>query len=510
MGKPILMTLIKFLIAFALAVLLPLVARAGQWAEVGDKQLREDVELLHDVGIINGPVLSWPLPWGQIAEEVTQASTASDISPFLQAAARRVAARMNQRRSEGLRPDVEIKLQVTNGETLVRDFSDSARSNADASIRFENSFENTTLVYGIGYQDNQTYQGTKFGGKVVFDNLYVTQKVGNWLFYGGTVEQWWGPSGEQSLMMSNSARPYPKIGFKRIETDPFESKWLSWIGPWRFEASAGVLTGPRQDYQNVLVLSQRVEVEPFKHFQLSVSRFAQVCGKNNPTGLPDRKCSFGTILKSLALTGSANSGTVATDSSNSGAEIDMRYARPIGNVVMAAFIHLYAEDSAFTATSQMAGVSVTGHTEGLGTWKIGAEAADTLAFRTHDFAFGTRTPGDSYLNAVYNDGYSYRGKPIAFSLDGDSRLLSLYGSLTTKRNWRYSGAFRYADINLFNTLNYRISKSREKIWIGEAGLTVPTKYGDFDIKSRFQSDSPNTFGRKVTKSQIEAGWVVGF
>jgi hypothetical protein len=504
------MFLIRLFVTLAFAALLPVTALAGQWAEVGDKQLREDVELLHDVGIIQGPVLSWPLPWGQIAEEVTQASTAGDISPFLQAAARRIAARMQQRRNEGLTPDIEIKLQTTNGEALVRDFSDSTRSKADASVRFENSFDNTTLVYGIGYQDNQTYQGTKFGSKLVFDNVYVTQKVGNWLFYGGTVEQWWGPSGEQSLMMSNSARPYPKIGFKRIETDPFDSKWLRWIGPWRFEASAGVLTGPRQDYQNVLLLNQRLELEPFQHFQLSLSRFAQICGKRNPAGLPDRKCGFSTLLKSIVLTGSANTGTVATDSSNSGASIDMRYARPIGNVVMALFVHLYAEDSAFTATSQMAGVNFTGHSESIGTWKLGAEAADTLAFRTHDFTFGTRSPSTTYVNFVYTDGYNYRGKPIGFSLDGDSRLFSLYGSVAKSNNVRYNSAIRYADINLFDTSNYRISKNREKIWLGEIGVAVPTRFGDIEVHARFQSDTPNTPKQKLSKGQIEMEWKMNF
>jgi hypothetical protein len=504
------MILIRFLAALALAALLPATALAGQWAEVGDKQLREDVELLHDVGIIQGPVLSWPLPWGQIAEEVTQASTAGDISPFLQAAARRVVARMDQRRNEGLTPDVEIKLQATNGEALVHDFSDNARSKADASVRFENNFENTTLIYGIGYQQNQTYQGTKFGSQVTFDNVYITQKIGNWLFYAGTVEQWWGPSGEQSLMMSNSARPYPKIGFKRIETDAPESKWLHWIGPWRFEATAGVLTGPRQDYQNVILLSQRLEVEPFRHFQLSVSRFAQICGKNNPAGLPNRRCGLSTILKSLVLTGSANSGTIDTDSSNSGAAIDLRYARPIGNVVMALFVHSYAEDSPFTAISRMAGVSLTGHAEGLGTWKLGAEAADTLAFRTHDAPFGTRTPGDTYINAVYTEGYSYRGKPIAFSLDGDSQLYSIYGSVITARNWRYSAALRYAEVNVSNTILFHISNNLEKIWIGEASLMLPTKYGDIYTKARFQTDSPDTSQRKSMMGQFEIGWTMNF
>lgn len=74
------------------ALLITTPSLAAPWAEVGDKRLREDVELLMDVGIVPGPTLSWPLPWAQISEPVLAASQASDISPFLQAAARRGAA----------------------------------------------------------------------------------------------------------------------------------------------------------------------------------------------------------------------------------------------------------------------------------------------------------------------------------------------------------------------------------------------------------------------------------
>jgi hypothetical protein len=494
----------NIIVAWVTAALMPTTTFAAQWAEVGDKQLREDVELLHDVGIIRGPVLSWPLPWEQIAAEVTEASTASDISPFLQTAARRVAARMNQRRHEGLRPDVEVELRATNSETLVRDFSDSARSKADASVRFEHGFENTTIVYGVGYQNNQTYQGTKFGSKVVFDNLYVSQKVGNWLFYGGTVEQWWGPSGEQSLMMSNSARPYPKIGFKRIETTPFESKWLSWIGPWRIESSLGVQTGPRNDFQNPLLFSQRLEVQPFKHFQMGLTRINQLCGKTRP-------CGTSTFFKALLpVTGNVNTGIASTDFINSVASMDFKYARPIGNVVLSSYVQLFAEDSVFESVSGSAGFGVTGYSEGMGQWRVGAEAMDTYALRVFDTVDKGRQPGSTYLNSVYTDGFSYRGKPMGSNLDGDSRLYSIFGSVTTAKNWRFSGALRYADINLFSRPSYRISDNREEIWIGEAGLALPTKVGDIDVKAQFQTDSPDTPNAKRGKARVELGWKINF
>jgi hypothetical protein len=486
------------------AMLLSSAALAGHWAEVGDKQLREDIELLHDVGIIKGPVLSWPLPWEQIAEDVNDASRSEEISAFLQLAAKRVHARMGQRANTGLTPNAEISLQMTSDEALVRDFSSSARNEADIRLRLENNFETTSIVYGIGYHGDQTYQGIRYGSKVGFDNVYITQKLGNWLFYAGTVEQWWGPSGEQSLIMSNTARPYPKIGFKRIATDPFESKWLNWIGAWRIESSIGLQDGPRNDFQNPILFSQRLEIQPFKHFQMGLTRINQLCGKSRP-------CSVSTFFKAfLPVTGNVNTGIANTDFVNSVASMDFRYGRPIGNIALSTYIQLFAEDSVFESISGLVGVGLTGHTEKLGLWRIGAEALDTYALRVFDTIDKGRQGGSTYLNFVYRDGFSYRGKPIGSSVDGDSRLYSLFGSITTSKNSRWSGAIRYADINLFSQPLYRISDSREKIWIGETGLQLPTRFGDINLKVRFQTDSPDTPGRKAAKSQAEFGWTMNF
>ncbi len=485
-------------------------ATASQWAEVGDKQLREDVEILHDAGVLQGPVLSWPLPWEQIAEDATQASTADDISPFLQAAARRIVARYQEHRERGLHPNVEIKLQASNGASLVKDFSGGVRSKAGASARFEHGWDNTTVVYGIGYQQSQVFESQKYGGHVVADNIYVSKKLGNWIFFAGTPEEWWGPSGEQSLSLSNTARPYPKAGFKRASAEPFESRWLHWLGYYRFEATAGVLTGPRHDYQNNYILSQRLELQPFNSFQIALTKTTQICGKKNPAGLPDRKCGLSVIAKSLVLVGSANSGKLATDSSNSGASIDLRYGRPVGNVNFNFYSQFFAEDSPFDAVSKLAGISFAGHTVGLGSWKIGAEAIDTAAIRLLQPGLPRRQLGTTYLNFVYTDGFSFRGQPLGASIDGDANMVSAYGSLTDKYNRRWSGAIRYIDLNISNTLNYRISQNREHIWFGEAGVVWPTLYGDVNLKARVQSDSPNTPGRKVARTEAEAGWTVRF
>ena len=91
------------------------------------------------------------------------------------------------------------------------------------------------------------------------------------------------------------------------------------------------------------------------------------------------------------------------------------------------------------------------------------------------------------------------------SLDGDSRLFSVTASLTDKKNRRYYGAVRKADINVTDTARYRISQNNENMWIGEAGVEWPTRWGDVRVEGRLQTDAPNTPNRSPLKGQLEVG-----
>jgi len=51
--------------------LLPL--SASPWAEVGDNQLRADIELLQSAGVIEDITTQWPLPWSSLLGDLSQA-----------------------------------------------------------------------------------------------------------------------------------------------------------------------------------------------------------------------------------------------------------------------------------------------------------------------------------------------------------------------------------------------------------------------------------------------------
>ncbi len=47
-----------------------LAANASPWAEVGDSQLRSDIEILAAANVIDGITTHWPLPWAGIVSRL--------------------------------------------------------------------------------------------------------------------------------------------------------------------------------------------------------------------------------------------------------------------------------------------------------------------------------------------------------------------------------------------------------------------------------------------------------
>ncbi len=66
-------------------------ALAGPWAEVGDAQLRSDVDLLAAAGVIDDITMQWPLPWGGVLNRLD--GDWADQPDFIRDAALRVRTR---------------------------------------------------------------------------------------------------------------------------------------------------------------------------------------------------------------------------------------------------------------------------------------------------------------------------------------------------------------------------------------------------------------------------------
>lgn len=469
-------------------------AQASPWAEGGDRQFRQDIEMLKAARIIRGPINAWPLPWAQIDNGIAF-NEGVVLPPHLAAALARVKAHsdMAQRRTV-----YEFKAAGTTDPQLVRDFGGGARENADVSVRATHDVGPLYLSYGAGYRNGQ--RGKDFH----LEPSYAAVQIGNWALYGGYVEQWFGPGHDGALLFSNSARPFPKVGIKRLSPDPIPLPVLKWLGPIRLDVFAGVLTEKR-DFDNTGIIGIRVAFEPVDGLEIGLNRGLQLCGRGRP-------CGASTIGNALIGFGNAdNTGTV-NEPGNQLAGFDLSFTRQFGSVTAQFYAEAEAEDEDNLLVEQfarLAGIALSGPVGKNGaSWNANLEVTDTLGAKL----FGSgEFPGSVYNNFIYTDGFTYKREPIGYSLDGDTRTITLAGAVNDTKNRRWYASLR--DIDLFASNSpalvpggeprNRVTRNRETIQIATVGVEWPSQFGDIRVEGRLQNDGPDTPGTSKLTPALE-------
>ena len=469
-------------------------AGASPWLEIGDKRMRSDVELLADAGVVAGPTSVWPLPWAQISRGLDGADRALML-PHVRAAYDRMQALSDYDLDERLK--FSATLRAASAPSLRRDFSDRARDEADVIVSAASTVGRVHANLSLNVRDAPNEN------RVTLDGSYLAVAFGDWAVYGGQMDLWWGPSMEGSVLLSNNARPLRKIGLTRLVAEPFESRWLSWIGPWRFDGFVGRMSGVRSDvFKKPLLIGLRGTFEPVDGLEIGLSRLLQLCGRGRP-------CGFSTFLDSLVPIGQSDNTGTFSEPGNQGAGYELRYHWAMGQTHANAYVQGFAEDTLFEVLSLQVGASLTGPSD-WGTWRVNIEAVDTHGRTFSKNGFNERQDGATYTHFIYLDGLAFKDRPLGFSLDGDAKLVTASASLTDAQNRYWYATAGRADINVTDTAIYRVSQNREQLWLGEAGVSWPTDVGDISVELRGYSDSPNTPGRRDADVQAELRWSLYF
>ncbi|WP_168146378.1 capsule assembly Wzi family protein [Solimonas marina] len=411
----------------AALLLLSNAARATPWLEAGDNGLRSDVELLASHGLINALVTSWPLPAGQFsALDDTQRLANEPL--FIQQAAARVRAALQ-------RSDLDPQLNVrgTSHPAVVRSFQTTARADVD--------------VWGqalaiAGPVDGQLRVGLRADGDlhhsdVVLDGSYLTTHFGNALVYGGWIDEWNGPGWISSLILSNNARPFPKVGIKRDDPHAFETRWLHWLGPWQADFFVGLLDDKERLDDNTAFGNLRLSINPLHGLEIAVQRSVEFCGHGhqcNPVNAAfhlyndDRR----------------------QNSTNEEATIELQYRGRIGALSFSPYFQMMNEDTGpFTHayTSYLSGLSLVGTRGANGDlWRVVFEFADSVA-TINAFDFSESFHGIAYGNAGYPDGFRYHDRTLGFSLDSDSKLVTMQLMFQHHDGWRLTLAVHRAMVS---------------------------------------------------------------
>ena len=236
----------------------------------------------------------------------------------------------------------------------------------------------------------------------------------------------------------------PAIALDRAVSDPFETKWLSWIGPWRLTTFMGRMEGDREDYDHPLLFGMRLSARPLDGLEISVERTAQWCGEG-------RSCTWDDFWNLFIGNDNAGENVAAEDEpGNQLASWDVRWASPIGHWNYA----LYNQHTGETIDNKIprpyrsfdvVGVETWGAGSDGSSWRSGLEWSNSRCGGTEN---EQRLWDCAYNNSIFDpDGYRYYGRPLGHSMDGDGQMYSLRYVRVDDTAATLTGLLRFSMIN---------------------------------------------------------------
>ena len=369
--------------------------------------------MLADTGVLGIPVTTWPLAWGDIAASLNTPAEELDAEQL-------VALTRLQRHFADASITGQLRLNghasLAKNPRQIRTFEDGPREDGEIGIGVEWT-GNWAAVSAQGQWVSSPSDKKEWRA----DGSYAGIALGNWMLAVAATDRWWGPGWNGSLILGNNARPIPAITLDRNSTRAFETKWLSWIGPWDLAIMYGRLESDRT-VPDADMFGMRINFKPIRSVEIGISRTALLCGTGQP-------CGGGTIVDMLAFSGTDNSFDHL-------AGFDLRWSTSILSVPFAFYTQFIGEDGDFFPSGYLGqfGAEMHGRFNALGNYRIFFEWSDTEC----DFRFrqsirndsGPGKGGCAYTNVQYRSGQTFRGRSFAHSFDGDSSVFALGGILT--------------------------------------------------------------------------------
>jgi hypothetical protein len=421
----------------ALLILLASAVHADPWLAPGDIGIRSDIQLLADAGVLRGPVTTWPMSWPDIARDV-QGHAPTEFDEITGDALLRIQRLARAASSVGF-AGAGIRTSAAYDPVELRGFEDTPREEGEIALR-ASWLGNHTALNLQGSVVTSPEDGKQFRP----DGSYLGLNIGNFMISAGYMDRWWGPGWDGSLILSTNARPIPSVTIERNYTDPFRTRLLSWIGPWRASVAVGRAEAHDVAVPDVRFLAARVNFKPRPWAEFGLTRTAQWCGG-------DRRCGWSTFTDMLL--GHDNGGV--DQPGNQMAGYDVRLRSPWKKLPLVFYSQWIGEDEAGGLPSKFLGQFgiESWLSTGLGGLRVRAEYSDTACeFSREEPQFDC-----AYRNGVYPQGYTYHSRTIGHSMDNDSRMFSVGGVLTRSNGEVLSVTLRDVKLNRDGSGDHTIS-----------------------------------------------------
>ncbi len=471
--------------------------------------IRADIETLANIGVIKAPITTWPLTWGPILKDLSNTKV-GNIPEAYQDAYFRVL-REGRRETGKDSSFTEVRISFNQESQLFRQFGDKAREKREFSTRTSGMTNN----FAWNLEATAMTDVAEGNKKKRFDGSYIAGIGGNWIFYAGEVEKWWGPGFQNSLILSNNAKPIPAINFQRNYAEEFESPLLSWLGPWSFQSFIGQLDDPRT-INDAKLLGMSVTLKPCASLEVGFRRTAQWGGDGRPETFDSLADMF------IGLDNCDESDLSCEDQSNEPgnqlAGIDLSWRN---NFIVPAniYMQMVGEDEAGyfpSKKSYLYGVNFNVSIFDNPLW-INIESLETTVDGDGN---EPGVPFDGYNvlyeHSLYRHGYRYYGRSIGATIDNDSSVLALNIVYQSEEYGKFSVSNRLVELNK-DSVNASEPGGHSivdnSIKFSELALKwnyLTREYGEFEFSYIARDESFESNWEKFESNSLGLNWVIRF
>ncbi|OUU13037.1 MAG: hypothetical protein CBC00_00745, partial [Verrucomicrobia bacterium TMED40] len=377
-----------------------------------DPFIRHEIRMLGDEGDILSLQNNWPLNLGALSEY-----TSGDKPNWRHSL---LEDKIEVENNSGW-SSIFSTIGFSDNRVTSRGFSPEPRSNfaSNISTSWMNDRFAGKLSLNSFYGMETDWKGRK-DESFALDGSYIAVRLGNWSASFSQQERWWGPGWDGSLILSTNARPIPGLSIDRRIPEPFETNWLSWIGPWSFHSFIGQMEDERA-VPNPYLWGMRVDVRPtiIEGLEVGLFRTMQLGGDGYPSN-------FSVWVDAFLSQDNFHSHEAGKSSEpgNQLAGIDLRWK--VFDLPFAFYGQMTGEDEENFLPEALF------FQYGIETWKDWGGASSRLFLEyvnltSYWWTGDPKTRNVTYNHGRYRDGFRYHGRPIGHWSDTDSQILSIGG-----------------------------------------------------------------------------------
>ena len=182
---------VKYLFLLLLLCLSIKDVEASPWGTPDDVLLKHDLQILTDAGLLNIPLNTWPIAWGDVAYNL-RADNPKELSPETLLSLQRIKQRLIEEQMGGISANAEIK--VSKNPDRIMTFFDPVNVKRLAASNV--SYMSKNLAINLKYEKTDVYE--------LLDESHISLARGNYSMTLGSKKNWWGPGWMGSTALSTT------------------------------------------------------------------------------------------------------------------------------------------------------------------------------------------------------------------------------------------------------------------------------------------------------------------